>query len=235
MNRLILEESDFIAPGRCRITGRRFRQLVDVIKCPVGKVCKAGLLGGMRGTATVVSLSDNEIIFDTDLNEYSPEPSQVRLAVAMQRPQTFSKVLHIATTMGVKKILFFHSFKVEKSYWQSPRILPENFRSELIEALEQCGDTILPEISFCYRFKDFADTELPSFSDGTQMIFGAPGAEISPSHYAGKPVTLIVGPEGGLTAYEEERLTQLGAQGVTLGSRILRTEYALAALLGKIS
>ena len=235
MNRLILEESDFIAPGRCRITGRRFRQLVDVIKCPVGKVCKAGLLGGMRGTATVVSLSDNEIIFDTDLNEFSPEPSQVRLAVAMQRPQTFSKVLHIATTMGVKKILFFHSFKVEKSYWQSPRILPENFRSELIEALEQCGDTILPEISFCNRFKDFADTELPSFSDGTPMIFGAPGAEISPSHYAGTSVTLIIGPEGGLTTYEEERLSQLGAQGVTLGSRILRTEYALAALLGKIS
>lgn len=235
MNRLILEESDFISPGRCRITGRRFRQLVDVIKCPVGKVCKAGLLGGLRGTAEVISLSSEEIIFDTDLNEQPPEPSNVRLAVAMQRPQTFSKVLHIATTMGVKQILFFHSFKVEKSYWQSPRILPENFRSELVEALEQCGDTILPEISFCNRFKEFSENALPSFSNGTQMIFGAPGASLSPSHFALKPVTLIVGPEGGLTQYEEDCFSNLGAAGVTLGSRILRTEYALAALLGKLS
>lgn len=235
MNHLILEESDFISPGRCRITGRRFRQLVDVIKCPVGKVCKAGLLGGLRGTAQVVSLTSEEIIFDTDLNEQPPEPSGVRLAVALQRPQTFSKVLHIATTMGVKQILFFHSFKVEKSYWQSPRILPENFRSELIEALEQCGDTILPEISFCNRFKEFSENALPAFADGTKMIFGAPGASLSPSHFANTPVTLIVGPEGGLTQYEEDVLSKLGASGVTLGSRILRTEYALAALLGKLS
>ena len=235
MNRLILEDSDFIAPGRCRITGRRFRQLVDVIKCPVGKVCKAGLLGGLRGTAQVAELRDDEIIFDVTLDEEPPEPSPVRLAVAMQRPQTFSKVLHIATTMGVKKILFFHSFKVEKSYWQSPRIIPENFRSELIEALEQCGDTILPEITFCSRFKEFAETALPSFASGTKMIFGAPSSTVSPADYAGTPVTLIVGPEGGLTPYEEQTFISCGAEGVTLGARILRTEYALAALLGKLS
>lgn len=235
MNRLILEENDFIAPGRCRITGRRFRQLVDVIKCPVGKVCKAGLLGGLRGTAQVTELTDEEIIFDVTLDEEPPAPSDIRLAIAMQRPQTFSKVLHIATTMGVKQILFFHSFKVEKSYWQSPRIIPDNFRSELIEALEQCGDTILPEISFCNRFKEFAETALPNFASGTKMIFGAPTSSVSPSEYAGSPVTLIVGPEGGLTSYEEETLISCGAEGVTLGARILRTEYALAALLGKLS
>lgn len=235
MNRLILEDSDFIAPGRCRITGRRFRQLVDVIKCPVGKVCKAGLLGGLRGTAQVAELRDDEIIFDVTLDEEPPAPSPVRLAVAMQRPQTFSKVLHIATTMGVKKILFFHSFKVEKSYWQSPRIEPANFRSELIEALEQSGDTILPEVEFCNRFKDFIETRLTEFSAGTQIIFGDPPAQGDACQYRNCDVTIVVGPEGGFTEYETEKLREIGAAGVTLGARILRTEYALASLLGKLT
>lgn len=234
MNRLILEESDFISPERCLIKGRRFRQLVDVIKCPVGKVCKAGLLGGKRGNAEVLEVSDEQILFHVDLTEEPPPPVPVRLAVAMQRPQTFSKVLHIATTMGVKNILFFHSFKVEKSYWQSPRILPENFRSELIEALEQSGDTILPDIRFCNRFKDFIEGRLAEFASGTQIIFGDPPAQGDACQYRNQNVTIVVGPEGGFTEYETEKLRESGASGVTLGPRILRTEYALASLLGKL-
>ena len=235
MNRLILEKSDFISPGRCRITGRRFRQLVDVIKTPVGKVCKVGLLGALRGTGEVIEVTSEDITLRVTLDEKSPEAIPVRLAIALQRPQTFSKVLHIATTMGVKEILFFHSFKVEKSYWQSPRILPENFRSELIEALEQCGDPILPEIKFCNRFKDFSEGVLQDFSSGSTMIFGDPPATRNAAEFNNTPVTLIVGPEGGLTEYETTKLRELGAIGVTLGARILRTEYALAALLGKLS
>ena len=44
----------------------------------------------------------------------------------------------------------------------------------------------------------------------------------------------MIGPEGGITQEEKDRLAQLGAQSVTLGKRILRTETAglcaLAAL-----
>ena len=234
MNRLILEEKDFILPERCLITGRRFRQLVDVIKCPVGKICKAGLLNGKRGTAEVIEVNDDSILFDVKLNEEPPEPSKVRLAIAMQRPQTFSKVLHIATTMGVKEILFFHSFKVEKSYWQSPRIQFEKYRDDLIEALEQSGDTVFPEIKFCSKFKEFTEGVLQEFSSGTQMIFGDPGASGDAHEFNNQPVTLLVGPEGGFTDYETSKLRELGAHGVTLGNRILRTEYALCALLGKL-
>ena len=234
MNRLILEESDFISPDVCRITGRRFRQLVDVIKSPVGKVCKAGKVNGLRGTAQVIAVGSEDITLKVTLDEEPPDAPAIRLAIAMQRPQTFSKVLHIATTMGVKRILFFHSFKVEKSYWQSPRIKSENFRHELIEALEQCGDTTLPQVEFCDKFKEFYQERLGVFSQGTQAIFGDPPATAEPADFKKEAVTLILGPEGGFTDYETQVLRDCGALGVTLGARILRTEYALAALLGKL-
>ena len=44
-------------------------------------------------------------------------------------------------------------------------------------------------------------------------------------------IAIVVGPEGGMTAGEVERLTGLGAQAVTLGPRILRTETAGMAAL----
>ena len=47
MNLLLLEPSDFISGSVVRISGRRLRQLADVIRAEPGKRCKAGLLNGL--------------------------------------------------------------------------------------------------------------------------------------------------------------------------------------------
>ena len=46
-----------------------------------------------------------------------------------------------------------------------------------------------------------------------------------------EPLALVVGPEGGLAREEVEALLAMGAQAVTLGPRILRTETAALAAL----
>ena len=235
MNRLIVEPDDFIAPNRVRVTGRRARQLVEVIKVGVGTFCKAGVVDGKTGRAEVCEIApDGSVVLELELDGVPPVPLDTVLAAALPRPQTFAKVLHIATTFGVKEIVFFHSFKVEKSYWQSPRIRPENFRSILLEALEQCGDTVLPRVSFCPQFRQFAETELPRLGAGREILIGHPEdrAGDAPS---GLPTALVIGPEGGFTEREVAALLQLpNSRLLSLGPRVLRTEYALAALLGKI-
>ena len=59
-------------------------------------------------------------------------------------------------------------------------------------------------------------------------------AAYTAGHGTPERVLIVIGPEGGITPEEKEKLTQLGAQSVTLGKRILRTETAglcaLAAL-----
>jgi 16S rRNA (uracil1498-N3)-methyltransferase len=52
---------------------------------------------------------------------------------------------------------------------------------------------------------------------------------------AGKNIAIIIGPEGGFCAKEAELLVQRGADVVSLGHRILRTETAGIAMLAQLS
>lgn len=236
MNLLLLEKSDFITPGRVKISDRRFLQLRDIIKLADGKNFRAGLRDGDTGSASVVEFCADYAILDVEFTTPPPPPISVTLVCALPRPQTFHKVLHGAITMGVKKLWFIHSRKVEKSYWQSSVLQDEAVDKEIRLALEQCGDTVYPEIFYRNRFKPFAEDELPGLiAESDHALFGHPRSTKHPEEFAGKKITLLVGPEGGFSDYEIDLLSNAGATAVTLGARVLRTEFAVSALLAKLS
>ena len=234
MNLLLFESEDFLPDGTAVISGRRLRQLRDVIKASPGKLCKAGVLNGKIGRAELLSIDETRALLRFEPLQEPPPPLAVTLLCALPRPLTFAKVIHSAVTCGVKRIHFFHSAKVEKSYWQSSKLAPEAIRDEVILALEQCADTAMPELYFHRRFRAFVEDEVPTFCpDGAIRIFGAPGAsEKVPIGAAGKShVVLAVGPEGGFNAFEEELWKSAGFVAVTLGRRILRSEFAVNSIL----
>lgn len=236
VNLLLLEEKDFIAPGRVEISDRRFLQLRDIIKLEKGKTFRAGMINGKTGTATVTDYSGSSATLAVEFAAAPPAALPVTLVCALPRPQTFHKVLHGAITMGVKDLWFIHSRKVEKSYWQASVLQDEAVDKEVRLALEQCGDTIYPRIEYRQRFKPFVEDELPGLiSAADAAIFGHPRSSAKPEDFTGKKVVLLIGPEGGFSDYEIEKLTAAGVTGVTLGDRVLRTEFAVAALLAKLA
>ena len=236
MNLLLLEKNDFITPGRVKISDRRFLQLRDIIKLADGKTFRAGLRDGDTGSASVVEFCSDYAVLDVEFSTPPPPPVPITLVCALPRPQTFHKVLHGAITMGVKKLWFIHSRKVEKSYWQSSVLQDEAVDKEIRLALEQCGDTVYPEIFYRNLFKPFAEDELPELIGNAECaLFGHPRSEKRPEEFAGKNTVLLIGPEGGFSDYEVNLLSEAGAAAVTLGQRVLRTEFAVAALLAKLS
>ena len=236
MNLLLLDENDFIAPGRVKLADRRFLQLRDVIGLEKGKSIRAGAVGGKTGKADVVDFSDCEAVLDVELTQMPPAGNRITLVCALPRPQTFHKVLHCAITMGVKQIYFIHARKVEKSYWDASVLAPQAVDKEIRLALEQCGDTVYPAIEYRKRFKPFVEDELPLLVEmADYSCFGHPRAEEKVSSHAGKNMVLVVGPEGGFNEFENQLLTSAGVTPVTLGDRVLRTEFALAALLAKLN
>lgn len=232
MNLLLLEAADFTAKDTAIIRGRRLRQLNEVIRAEAGKVCKAGVLGGDRGRGEIVEITSNYAVVRFIPERPPLEPGKITLVCALPRPKSFTKVLHAAVETGVKELNFIQTFKVDKSYWSAPRLAPEAVREELLLALEQSGDTILPQVHFFPRFKIFVEDVLPQIASGTTALFGDPAgvpAAITP----GK-ITLAVGPEGGFTDYEKRKLGEAGFAPISLGERTLRTEFAVAALLAKL-
>ena len=233
MNTILLKKSDFIAADRVILTDYRLEHMRKVLKSAAGSVCKVGLVNDKLGKGEVISIDERSAELRVTLNTAPPAPLDVVLICAMQRPQTYKKVLHTAITMGVKHLVFFGSFKVEKSYWDSPVLSEEIFQREAVTALEQCCDTVMPTVEYHKYFKKFVEEELPRLCQDRTVYIAHPACGGKFPDKPQTPALLLVGPEGGFTDYEVSRLQETGARGGTLGSRILRTEVALPALLGK--
>ncbi|MEA2013195.1 MAG: 16S rRNA (uracil(1498)-N(3))-methyltransferase [Verrucomicrobiota bacterium] len=234
MNLLILFKDDFIDENTALISGRRFSHIRNIHRSNCGDSMNVGLLNGKIGTGILISISKKEVTLKISLDYTPVPPIPVQLIVALPRPNTLKKVLQSATSMGIKKMYFIASKKVEKSYWQSSLLKDESLKKHLILGLEQAEDTILPELHFRKYFKPFVEDEIPQIIKGTDPILPHPGAKKPCPSNIETPVTLAIGPEGGFTDYEVELLSENGFQTVNLGKRILRVEYAVSAVLGRL-
>ncbi len=223
----------------CLVTdSRRIEHITNILKLKAGDDCKVGLLnkGCFNGKVREISKSQIKVDFASGEMEKAPAKMPLTLFIAMQRPNTLKKVIHCAVTMGVEKICFFGSYKVEKSYWQSSVLEEKNLRYELDLALEQCKDPIEPEITFCRYFKNFTEDVLAPFIVDNTVFIAHPAGNAGNvlqcmNEYKSEKFGLVVGPEGGFTEYEVGRLLDSGLKLLSLGDRVLRTEFALAALL----
>ena len=127
------------------------------------------------------------------------------------------------------------TWRVEKSYWQSPVLKEESINHECILGLEQACDTVMPVIEFKPLFKPFVEDEIPLLIGDSKAIVFHPYADGTISEVpTGKPVTIAFGPEGGFSDYEIDLLAHQGFEPVSFGRRIQRVEYAIPYVLGKI-
>ncbi len=233
MNIVIFEEADFVGEQRVVLAGRRAIHIVKVLKSRVGDRLRVGRLNGAMGSGVIVELSSSNVVLEVDLDRSSPPPLPVRLLLALPRPKVLRRVLAAAVTMGVKEIFIFNSWRVEKSYWQSPWLEVDRLREIALLALEQAGDTRLPEIFLKNRFRPFVEDEVPLLAQDWDAWLLHPQAGTCLRDVSGQaPALVAVGPEGGFIPFEVEMLVASGLKSVSLGPRILRVEQAVPAILG---
>ncbi|MEA1921764.1 MAG: 16S rRNA (uracil(1498)-N(3))-methyltransferase [Pseudomonadota bacterium] len=233
MNIVILEDADFVGERRVVLDGRRFAHIVNVLKSKIGDCLRVGRLNGDLGSGVIVELFGSRVELEIDLDHAPPPPLPVCLLLALPRPKVLRRVLAAAVTMGVKEIFLFNSWRVEKSYWQTPWLAPESLREISLLALEQAGDTRLPEIFLKSRFRPFAEDEVPLLARGRDAWLLHPQTGSGLSKMGGRaPALVVVGPEGGFIPFEVEMLAAAGLEIVSLCPRILRVEQAVPAVLG---
>ena len=202
MNLLLLEEADFIAADRVILRDRRLVHMQEVHRAAVGDSLRVGRIGGLMGNAKLLRLESGEAELQISLDQPPPAKLPLTLLLALPRPKMLRRVLQTVASMGVPRVVLVNSYRVEKSFWQTPFLEPEAVREQLILGLEQARDTVLPEIIIEKRFKPFVEDRLPALAQGTLGLVGHPGDYPSCPRGLDQPVTLAIGPEGGWIPYE---------------------------------
>ena len=235
VNLLLLEPGELSSAGTAEIHGARALHVARILRRPVGETLRVGVVGGRMGEARIVRTEPDLLeLRVVHLDHDPPPPLSITVALALPRPPVFRRLLAHLAALGTKRIEVFHAARVEKSYWQSPVLASDVVRAALTDGLSQGCDTVLPEVRFHRRFGAFAVDVLEAAS-GEMVLWADPYATRPCPAGLARPVTLLVGPEGGFLPYEVERLEALEMMRVTLGPRILRTETAVVALIGRVA
>jgi 16S rRNA (uracil1498-N3)-methyltransferase len=234
MNLILLFKDDFSDENKVRLEGRRLRHILEVHRPAQGDELRVGLEGGLTGSGRIISITAASLEMEVSLAEHPPAALSLTLLLALPRPKVLRRILLSVTAMGVKRIFLMNSYRVEKSFWQSPVLEAESIQKQLVLGLEQARDTILPEVFLRSFFKPFAEDEMPELIKDTLPLVAHPTAQEACPRDVRQPVTLAIGPEGGFIRYEVEKLISCGFHVVHLGERILNIEAAVPSLISRL-
>jgi RsmE family RNA methyltransferase len=232
VNRILFESSE-IADGVATCSDARAEHILAVLHGEVGQTLKTGELDGRIGTGEIVSIEGRTVAVKVSHTEESLQP-WCDLVLAPPRPRVMKRLLPQLASLGVGTIVLVGAKKVEKDFWGATLLKEENYRPLLVDGLMQAGTSVVPRMETRRNFRRFVGDELDSLFPTANRVVGHPGG--APNAPAQKPgrLLLAVGPEGGWTDDEVSLLESHGFSRYSLGSRILRTDTALVALLARL-
>lgn len=236
MNLILLTPEDFISDNRASLTDHRAKHIFEIHKAEPGRQLKVGMVGGLIGQGTVDAIDQTEDGHQAELlvafSLQPPEKLPLTVVLALPRPKMLRRIIQNLAALGVQHLVLINSYRVEKSYWQSPFL---NQLDDYVQlGLEQAVDTVPMTIQLEKRFKPFVEDRLPELVAGQKAIVAHPYVEHECPRNIDEPLVMAIGPEGGFIEYEVNKLVEAGFLPVTLGSRIQKVETVLTQLIGRL-
>jgi 16S rRNA (uracil1498-N3)-methyltransferase len=183
----------------------------------------AGSIEEIRRDTVIVSVLERQEV-DRE------SPCQLTLAQGISRGERMDWVVQKATELGVWRIapLFTERSVVQLDEKQALRKI-QHWRSIAVAACEQSGRNRVPQIASPVRLYELLERRT---SNGTALLL-SPGAprRLGDIASAAADITVLIGPEGGLTDVEQQAAVKSGFAPVRLGPRVLRTETAAVCAL----
>ncbi|PIY28080.1 MAG: 16S rRNA (uracil(1498)-N(3))-methyltransferase [Comamonadaceae bacterium CG_4_10_14_3_um_filter_60_42] len=164
---------------------------------------------------------------------------QVHLAVGMPANERMDWLVEKATELGVasiqplmteRSVLRLTGERADKkqAHWQSVAVA----------ACEQCGGNRVPRVHPVQTLAQWLKAPAPLDAAKPQRLLLSLRPESvglrEAAHHTASDITFLSGPEGGLSAAEEDAALAQGFTSVTLGPRVLRSETAALAALAAL-
>lgn len=199
-----------------------------------GESLPASLYGGRRGRAVVESSEHSRITLRLSFDDEALLREPTTLIVAVPRPQSIKRVLQFGTLLGIRRICFVRADNVQASYLSSKELEAQRYRMEMAKALEQCFDSIAPEVQKFYSLRPCLEALAPSRGLVADTSPSArPLAEIG-AVPKDEEVAIAVGCEAGWSERELALFRSFHFTPISLGARILRVDSATAVLLSQL-
>jgi 16S rRNA (uracil1498-N3)-methyltransferase len=162
-------------------------------------------------------------------------PYEVTLAQALPEASKMDWIVEKAVELGVAAIVPLAAQRcvVRLSGERAEKRL-QHWHGVIVAASEQSGRNTLARLDPLQALADWLGR-----STGTTRLLLTPRSQLSLPDWARanppQALSLLIGPEGGLTDQEEAAALQAGAIGVSLGPRVLRTESAAVVAVAALN
>nr|WP_298680124.1 RsmE family RNA methyltransferase [uncultured Treponema sp.] len=169
MNIILLREEELSAGSfSFPKTDERFLHIKKVLKLGIGSVFKAGIIDGEKGTAEIISFSDEGLSARfTSSAEQAPDGADgsypastlppIRLILGFPRPIQLRRILRDVAGLGIEALYLTGTELGEKSYLQADIAAETEIERLLIDGCSQAGDTHIPKVYRAYSVRHFFD------------------------------------------------------------------------------
>jgi 16S rRNA (uracil1498-N3)-methyltransferase len=234
----LIEDAGAARPGgNVFLTGAEAHHAAAVRRVRVGEDVTVGDGRGAWLTGTVSAVAPKEVAVEIVSRTDVPAPSpRTVLVQALAKGDRDELAVQAATELGVDAIVPWQAAR-SVSRWDGAKIAKGVARWEAIarEAAKQAHRPWLADLG-----QPVTTKELAARAEETRMLVLEPTASLALSRLALDPadtrdVLLVVGPEGGVSPDELDRLQAAGATHVRLGETVLRTSTAGPAALALVN
>jgi len=228
-----IDEPDAVAGGVERVAGDEARHAITVARLRVGERVAVGDGRGLivEGTVSSTDGAVLSVAVDRVRREERPRP-ELWLAQALAKGDRDELAVQAATELGVSGVIPWAAER-SVSRWQGAKAARgrERWQSIVREATKQAIRAWVPEVAA------LADTRTFCAFGGTILVLEPTASTALTAFPLGdlERITLVVGPEGGVSPRELAQLEESGAHLVRLGSEVLRTSTAGPAALAALN
>ena len=187
---------------------------------------------GIDFLCKIEDISKKEIICSVISEKENESESRIPITIYQSMPKgaKIDYVIQKCVELGAARIVTFQSARSVAKGSKTDRL-----SRIALEAAKQCGRGIVPQVSYCSDFKDalseFAGHDLSVFAYEEEHVQSLKDVLRNASP---KNIGIMIGPEGGFEPDEAVAAKSSGAQSVSLGKRILRTETTAMVVLSDV-